>query len=155
VADPEHSNADQLAFWNEAGEGVVRQQHTDITLAPVPEGLVALASAIDPPVAPSRVPLPARRSDAPERREARLMRKQVAEGLIATARTEFLHYGFDGTDVNRIARRSSLATTTFYRHFKDKGDIFTVVFRRWVAEERGVLCFLLGGDVDPSAIVEA
>lgn len=46
MADPQQSNADQLAFWN--GQGgqtwVARQAHTDITLAPVSEALFALAA---------------------------------------------------------------------------------------------------------------
>ena len=47
MADPEQINADQRAFWN--GQGgrtwVARQEHTDITLAPVSEALLALAAA--------------------------------------------------------------------------------------------------------------
>ena len=46
MADAEQFNADQLAFWN--GQGghtwVARQEHTDITLAPVSEALLALAA---------------------------------------------------------------------------------------------------------------
>jgi len=46
VANPELSNADQLAFWN--GQGgrtwVARQAHTDITLAPVMAALLAHAA---------------------------------------------------------------------------------------------------------------
>jgi SAM-dependent methyltransferase len=46
VADPEQINADQLAFWNGAGghTWVARQEHTDITLAPVMEALLAFAA---------------------------------------------------------------------------------------------------------------
>ena len=47
MADPDQVNADMLAFWN--GQGgrtwVARQEHTDITLAPVSEALLALAAA--------------------------------------------------------------------------------------------------------------
>ena len=47
MADPEQINADQRTFWN--GQGgrtwVARQEHTDITLAPVSEALLALAAA--------------------------------------------------------------------------------------------------------------
>jgi SAM-dependent methyltransferase len=47
MADPEQINADQHTFWN--GQGgrtwVARQEHTDITLAPVSEALLALAAA--------------------------------------------------------------------------------------------------------------
>jgi len=45
MANPEQTNADMLAFWN--GQGgqtwVARQAHTDITLTPVTEALLAFA----------------------------------------------------------------------------------------------------------------
>ena len=46
VADAEQINADQLAFWNGPGghTWVARQEHTDITLAPVTEALLAFAA---------------------------------------------------------------------------------------------------------------
>ena len=46
MADPEQINADQLAFWNGPGgqTWVARQEHTDITLAPVTEALLAFAT---------------------------------------------------------------------------------------------------------------
>jgi SAM-dependent methyltransferase len=46
MVDPEQVNADQLAFWNGLGGDtwVARQQHTDITLAPVSEALLAFAA---------------------------------------------------------------------------------------------------------------
>ncbi len=45
MADPEEINADQRAFWNGPGgqTWVARQEHTDITLAPVTEALLAFA----------------------------------------------------------------------------------------------------------------
>jgi SAM-dependent methyltransferase len=46
MADPGQFNADQLAFWNGPGghTWVARQEHTDITLAPVSEALLAYAA---------------------------------------------------------------------------------------------------------------
>ena len=46
MADPEQINADQLAFWNGPGghTWVARQEHTDITLAPATEALLAFAT---------------------------------------------------------------------------------------------------------------
>jgi SAM-dependent methyltransferase len=46
MADPEQFNADQLAFWNGPGghTWVERQDHTDITLAPATEALLAFAT---------------------------------------------------------------------------------------------------------------
>jgi len=35
-------------------------------------------------------------------------RDDTPANLLATARTEFLRYGFDGTDVTRIARRAGV-----------------------------------------------
>jgi SAM-dependent methyltransferase len=46
MADPEQINADQIAFWNGPGGNiwVVRQEHTDITLAGVTDALLAFAA---------------------------------------------------------------------------------------------------------------
>ena len=46
MAAPEEINADMLAFWNGKGGDiwVVRQEHTDITLAPVTDALLAFAA---------------------------------------------------------------------------------------------------------------
>ena len=43
---PEEINADMLAFWNGNGghTWVTRQEHTDITLAPVTDALLAFAA---------------------------------------------------------------------------------------------------------------
>jgi AcrR family transcriptional regulator len=65
------------------------------------------------------------------------------EKLIATATQEFGRYGYNGTDVNRIARRSGMAPTTFYRCFKDKLDIFLAVYQRWVAREKLLMRVLM------------
>jgi len=84
-----------------------------------------------------------------------LTRDQVPEALLATARVEFLRYGFDGTDVNRIARRSGSSPNTFYRLFKDKTDVFLAIFRRWSEEERQGLQRLLARRGPMPPIVEA
>ncbi|HTI88100.1 MAG TPA: class I SAM-dependent methyltransferase [Alphaproteobacteria bacterium] len=46
MTDPRQSNVDQLAFWNGPGghTWTARQKHTDITLAPATEALLALAA---------------------------------------------------------------------------------------------------------------
>jgi AcrR family transcriptional regulator len=84
-----------------------------------------------------------------------LTRDQSLEALMATARAEFLRYGFDGTDVNRIARRSGLAPTSFYRWFKDKTDIFVAVYRRWEAEEQQAMRRLMARSGSLATLVEA
>jgi AcrR family transcriptional regulator len=69
--------------------------------------------------------------------------EQTIEKLIATATEEFSRYGYGGTDVNRIARRSGMAPTTFYRCFKDKLDIFLAIHKRWVAREKLLMRVLM------------
>lgn len=82
-------------------------------------------------------------------------RDETIEALIATARAEFLRHGFDGTDVNRIARRSGMAPTTFYRLFKDKADVFIAVYRRWEADEQQAMKRLMARGGPLAALVEA
>jgi AcrR family transcriptional regulator len=84
-----------------------------------------------------------------------LTRDQSLEALMATARAEFLRYGFEGTDVNRIARRSGVAPTSFYRWFKDKTDVFVAVYRRWEAEEQQAMRRLMAMSGSLGALVEA
>lgn len=76
---------------------------------------------------------------------------ETVDKLLATATEEFRRYGYGGTDVNRIARRSGMAPTSFYRCFKDKLDIFMAVYQAWAAREKllmRVLMTLQAGDAD-------
>lgn len=84
-----------------------------------------------------------------------MTRDESLDALMATARAEFLRYGFEGTDVNRIARRSGVAPTTFYRWFKDKTDVFVAVYRRWEAEEQSSMRQLMARGGAATALVEA
>jgi len=80
--------------------------------------------------------------------------EETSEKLIATATQEFARYGYDGTDVNRISRRSGMAPTTFYRCFKDKLDIFLAVYQRWVARERLLMRVLMTLQASDEELVE-
>jgi AcrR family transcriptional regulator len=78
----------------------------------------------------------------------------TVEKLLATATEEFRRYGYAGTDVNRIARRSGKAPTTFYRCFKDKLDIFLAVHQRWVAREKLLMRVLMTLQVPDDELVD-
>jgi AcrR family transcriptional regulator len=84
-----------------------------------------------------------------------LSRQALPEAFLATARTEFLRHGFDGTDVNRIARRSGSSPTAFYRLFKDKTDIFIAIYRDWSDAERRALSRLLARNAPAREIAQA
>ncbi len=80
--------------------------------------------------------------------------EKTAEKLIATASEEFQRFGYNGTDVNRIARRSAMAPTTFYRCFKDKLDIFLAVHQRWAAREALLMRALITSPAPDAELVE-
>jgi len=81
--------------------------------------------------------------------------------LLAAACEEFVGNGYYATDTNKIAERADLAPATFYRHFKNKAEIFTVVLEQQVAEEaqelarRGLDCYRATGSLDEAAKISA
>jgi len=79
-----------------------------------------------------------------------LIRGETPARLLATATAEFLRFGFDGTDANRIARRTGVAPAAFYRAFKDRVDAFLAVYADWAEAERRAFARLLGrpGPID-------
>jgi len=84
-----------------------------------------------------------------------LRRDDAAAAILATARTEFLRYGFDGTDVTRVARRAGVSPNTFYRCFKGKVDVFIAVYLTWVAEEQRAFEELIAKPGAAAEIVDA
>jgi AcrR family transcriptional regulator len=59
--------------------------------------------------------------------------EQTRERLIVAAASLFNRVGFNGTDSNRIAKEAGYATGTFYKHFKDKREIFLAAYETWVS----------------------
>lgn len=88
---------------------------------------------------PSQTPRPSsssrRDADPRNRATGRRPRGQARAALVDAAAAEFNEAGFDGTDTNRIARRAGYAPQTFYRHFRDKTEIFIELYRRWMKDE--------------------
>jgi AcrR family transcriptional regulator len=60
---------------------------------------------------------------------------QTRERLVAAAASLFNNVGYHGTDSNRIARHAGYSTGVFYKHFKDKREIFLAAYEAWVASE--------------------
>jgi AcrR family transcriptional regulator len=61
--------------------------------------------------------------------------EQTRARLIHTAAQMFNSVPYWETDSNQIAKAAGYSTGTFYRHFKDKREIFIAAYREWVAEE--------------------
>jgi AcrR family transcriptional regulator len=77
------------------------------------------------------------------------------EKLIDAATREFKAHGYAGTDTNRIAARAGFAPQTFYRHFKDKLEIFLAIYRRWEDEEATVVASLVEKRAGARALADA
>ena len=78
-------------------------------------------------ISPSKVPDgPRPRRGSPEQTRARLIR---------TAAQVFNEVPYWETDSNQIAKAAGYSTGTFYRHFKDKREIFIAAYREFVSEE--------------------
>ncbi|HMH15427.1 MAG TPA: TetR/AcrR family transcriptional regulator [Edaphobacter sp.] len=60
---------------------------------------------------------------------------ETRERLIAAAARLFNRAGYHGTDSNRIAREAGYSPGTFYKHFKEKRDIFLAAYEAWIISE--------------------
>jgi len=61
--------------------------------------------------------------------------EQTRARLTLTAAHFFNRVPYWEADTNAIAKEAGYATGTFYRHFKDKREIFIAAYREWIAEE--------------------
>jgi AcrR family transcriptional regulator len=83
-----------------------------------------------------------RRQDAGLRRptssapRARVRDPEAArDAIISSGKVVFNREGYFRTNSNVIAQRSGYAASSFYTHFRDKLDLFLVVYRTWVDGE--------------------
>lgn len=72
------------------------------------------------------VPVPRPRRGLPDETRGR---------LVAAAAEVFNRDGYEGTDSNRLARAAGYAPGTFYKHFRDKREIFLAAYAEWVTQE--------------------
>ncbi|MDB4974261.1 MAG: TetR/AcrR family transcriptional regulator, partial [Myxococcaceae bacterium] len=61
--------------------------------------------------------------------------EQTRARLVHTAAQLFNRVPYWEADTNAVAREAGYSTGTFYRHFKDKREIFIAAYREWIAEE--------------------
>lgn len=61
--------------------------------------------------------------------------EQTRARLILTAAHIFNRVPYWEADTNAISKEAGYSTGTFYRHFKDKREIFIAAYREWIAEE--------------------
>ncbi|MGH9822021.1 MAG: TetR/AcrR family transcriptional regulator [Blastocatellia bacterium] len=78
--------------------------------------------------------------------------EQTRERLIAAAASLFNRAGFHGTDSNRIAQEAGYSTGVFYKHFKDKREIFLAAYETWVTREWAAAAVEISAGGEPEAI---
>lgn len=64
------------------------------------------------------------------------MEAGTRDKLLKAALQEFNQKDFFSTDSNKIASEAGFAPATFYKHFKDKHEIFLEVYFRWYESQR-------------------
>jgi AcrR family transcriptional regulator len=77
------------------------------------------------------------------------MPHETRSRLVAAAAALFNRVGFHGTDSNRIAHAAGYSTGVFYKHFKDKREIFLAAYEEWsIAEWKKVATIMSSGGSD-------
>ena len=66
---------------------------------------------------------------------AQILKDNVRESIIDSARKEFLEHGFEGSSMRRIALRSKMTVGNLYRYFKSKEDLNATI----VASTYGII----------------
>src|SRR5215471_12611311 len=77
---------------------------------------------------------------------------QTRERLLSAAAVIFNRAGYHGTDSNRIAKEAGYSTGTFYKHFRDKREVFLAAYEAWVTAEWDAVSAELASGKDPEAI---
>jgi AcrR family transcriptional regulator len=61
--------------------------------------------------------------------------RDTRDRLVAAAALLFNRTGYHGTDSNQIAHKAGYSTGIFYKHFKNKRDIFLAAYETWVSSQ--------------------
>jgi len=58
--------------------------------------------------------------------------EETRKRLLDAAQEAFALYGYDGTSVAEICRRTGVTKGAFYHHFPSKQDVFLELLERWL-----------------------
>lgn len=62
-----------------------------------------------------------------------------AEQILAGAIPEFLHHGYAGTSMDRVAKAAGVSKQTLYSHFSDKDGLFAAMVERVASQKLAVI----------------
>lgn len=76
-------------------------------------------------------------------------RQQILQGAMEI----FLHQGYEGTSMDRVATAAGVSKITIYKHFEDKEGLFKALIEQIAAERFEQVCGALSLDEDPSQVL--
>ena len=79
---------------------------------------------------------------------AQILKDNVRDDIIASAKEEFLEYGYEDSSMRRIASRSQMTVGNLYRYFKNKEELNRFIVSKTYDEINGMLSKLTGNEVD-------
>ena len=78
---------------------------------------------------------------------AQVLKDDIRDSIISSAKEEFLEHGFEGSSMRRIAQKSRMTVGNLYRYFKNKDDLNSFIVSPTYAAINNIVMDLTGGAV--------
>jgi AcrR family transcriptional regulator len=86
---------------------------------------------------------------------AQVLKDNVREDILASAKEEFLEYGYEDSSMRRIASRSKMTVGNLYRYFTNKEELNRFIVSKTYDEINGMLSKLTGNEIDMTKGVDS
>jgi AcrR family transcriptional regulator len=94
-------------------------------------------------------------ADEPRRSRREERKEETRAELIAAAAHVFAHEGFAGASLEQIARHAGYTTGAIYWHFKDKDDLFLLLFEEKIRNRITDLRAIVDASSEAAAVLDA
>ncbi|MBR5730317.1 MAG: TetR/AcrR family transcriptional regulator [Firmicutes bacterium] len=78
---------------------------------------------------------------------AQVLKDDIRDSIISSAKEEFLEHGFEGSSMRRIAQKSRITVGNLYRYFKNKDELNSFIVSPTYSAIGGIVKDLTGGRV--------
>jgi len=86
---------------------------------------------------------------------AQILKDNVRDDIVASAKEEFLEYGYEDSSMRRIASRSQMTVGNLYRYFRNKEELNRFIVSKTYDEINGILSKLTGNEIDMTKSVDS
>ncbi|MEL6814462.1 MAG: TetR/AcrR family transcriptional regulator [Cyanobacteria bacterium J06598_3] len=76
-------------------------------------------------------------------------KEQILKGALQV----FLHDGYEGTSMDRVAEKAGVSKITIYKHFLDKKSLFTILIKSFIAGRFSLALEALPLDESPNVVL--